>query len=103
MASIQKLREAFVANFLDGEGHVAKAQRRAAFDNVDVLPEPLRALVDKVAGHAHEIRDEDIVAALASGLSEDDLFELIVCAAVGEATRQDESAHAALRAAIEKS
>jgi hypothetical protein len=102
MSNARSLRETFVAGILEGEGHVAKAQRRAAFDNADVRPEPLRALVEKVARHAHAVNDADIVAARASGLSEDQLFELLICAAVGEATRQDTSARAALDAAIEK-
>jgi hypothetical protein len=102
MSSIRLLREELVTSILEGEGHVEKAQRRAAFDNAEILPEPLRTLVDKVARNAHAVHDGDIVAARASGLSEDELFELVVCAAVGEATRQDTSARAALEAAIEK-
>jgi hypothetical protein len=102
MSSIQSLREAFVAGVLEGEGHVAKAQRRAAFDDADLLPEPLRLLVDKVAHRAGAVKDDDVIAARDSGLSEDDLFELLVCAAAGEATRQDDAARAALDAAIEK-
>ena len=35
-----------------------------------------------------------------SGLTEDQIFELVVCAAVGQATRQYESALEALAAAV---
>lgn len=35
-------------------------------------------------------------------MSEDQLFELIICAAVGQATRQFESASAALEAATKQ-
>jgi hypothetical protein len=99
MSRIQALREALVASVLEGVGKAPKVQRRAAFDNAG-LAEPLRTLVDKVAHHA--TTDEDIAAARASGLSEDQLFELVVCAAVGQATRQDASARAALDAAMRK-
>jgi alkylhydroperoxidase/carboxymuconolactone decarboxylase family protein YurZ len=37
----------------------------------------------------------------ASGLTEDEVFELVVCAAVGQATRQYEAALAALQDASE--
>jgi hypothetical protein len=40
----------------------------------------------------------DIAAARASGLSEDQIFETVVCAAVGQATRQYDTALAALKA-----
>jgi len=46
--------------------------------------------------------DEDITAARASGISEDQIFEIAVCAAVGQATRQYETAFAALEAAAAK-
>ena len=43
--------------------------------------------------------DGDIAAAKALGLSQDEIFEIVVCAAIGEATRQYETAFAALEAA----
>ncbi|MPZ57049.1 MAG: hypothetical protein GEU91_11245 [Rhizobiales bacterium] len=75
-----------VARILGGDGEAPPAWRRAAFDNSG-LAEPLSALVDKVARHAHRVTDQDIAAAKASGLSEDQVFEIVVCAAVGQATR----------------
>ena len=78
------------------------AQRRAAFDNAG-LAEPLRTLIDKIAKHAYKVTDDDIAAARASGLSEDQIFELAVCAAIGQATRQYDTALAALDAATERS
>jgi alkylhydroperoxidase family enzyme len=101
MSSIQALQEELVAAILNGEGKAPGAQRRAAFDNAG-LPEPLRTLVDNVAHRAHAVRDEDIAATRASGLGEDQLFELVVCAAVGQAARQYSSARAALDSATGK-
>lgn len=46
--------------------------------------------------------DEDIAAARAPGLSEDQIFEIVVCAAIGQAMRQYDTALAALEAATEK-
>lgn len=54
--------------------------------------EPLRTLIDKVARQPTRVSDEDIAAVLASGESEDQIFELMVCAAIGAATRQYEAA-----------
>jgi alkylhydroperoxidase family enzyme len=72
--------------------------RRAAFDDVG-LAEPIGTLIDKVAHRAYQISDEDFAAVRAAGLSEDQIFEIVVCAAIGEATRQYERALAALVAA----
>jgi len=87
-----------VARILEGDAKTARAQRRAAFDNAE-LAEPLRTLLAKVANHAYKITDQDIAAVRASGLDEDEVFEIVVCAAVGQATRQYEAARAALEAA----
>ena len=46
--------------------------------------------------------EEDVAAAKAAGLREDQIFELVVCAAIGQATRQYDTALAALTAASEK-
>ena len=80
MSEITKARKAVVARILEGDGRASHAQRRAAFDNAG-LAGPLSTLVDKVAKHAYKVTDEDIAAARASGLSEDQIFELAVCAA----------------------
>lgn len=76
-------------------------QRHAAFENVG-FTEPLGTLIKKVALRAHTVTDGDTSAVLASGLSQDQVFELVVCAAIGQASRQLESALAALEAATEK-
>ena len=55
-----------------------------------------RALVDKIARCAWTVTDADVVAAKADGVSEDEIFELTVCAAYGQATRQLNAALAAL-------
>jgi hypothetical protein len=89
-----KLREAAVARAVEGAGHASPAQRRAAFANQGVA-EPQRALIDKVTRHAYKVTDDDVRAAVATS-SEDQVFELAVCAAFGQATRQLESALAAL-------
>lgn len=101
MADIKQARRALVARILEGEGKASHAQRRAAFDNA-WRTDPLSTLIDKVARYAHKITDEDIAAARTSGLSEDQIFEIVVCAAIGQATRQYDAALAALTAATEK-
>lgn len=101
MADIKEARAYVLQTILGASGKAAQATRRAAFDNENV-PEPLRPLIDKVARHAYKVVDEDIAAAKAAGFSEDELFELVVCAAIGQASRQYEGALAALAAATEK-
>jgi hypothetical protein len=95
------LHKAVVTHVLDGNGKASHTQRRAAFDNIG-LAWPLSALVNKVARYAYKVTNDDIAATKASGLSEDEIFEIIICAAVGQATRQYETACAALDAATEK-
>jgi hypothetical protein len=90
---------AIVARILEGDGTAPRAQRRAAFDNAD-LGEPLGKLIEKVAKHAYRVTDLDIAAVKASGLTEDQIFDLVVCAAVGQATRQYDTALTALAEAV---
>jgi hypothetical protein len=97
MSDIRQGRNALTKRILEGAGHASLSERMAAF-NTGGATEAVRSLVDKVARHAHQVTDEDIAAATASGLSEDGVFEIVVCAAVGQASRQYESALAALDA-----
>ncbi len=98
MSDMRQERKALVARILEGDGYASPTQRRAAFDNAG-LTEPVSTLIDKVANWSFKITDEDIAAAKAAGLSEDQIFELVVCAAVGQANRQYDNALAALAAA----
>lgn len=93
-----RLREAVVRQALAGAGHATPEARRAAFDNRDVPP-AAAALVDTVARHAWKVTDRHVADARRGGLSEDEVFELTVCAALGQATRQLEAALAVLDAA----
>jgi hypothetical protein len=99
MTDVSQLHRALVARVLDSEAQSPRAMRRGAFDNSG-LDEPTRTLVDKVADRSYAVTDEDVAAVRASGLSEDQVFELMVCAAVGAADRQYSSAMAALAAAM---
>jgi hypothetical protein len=101
MTDIKQARKALVTRILEGDGKAPPAERRAAFSNTG-LAEPVRTLVDRVARFAYRVTDEDIDAARKSGLSEDQIFETMVCAAIGQATRQHDVALAALEAAAGK-
>ena len=101
MSDITKAREALITRILQGDGTASRAQRRAAFHQTG-LPGPLNTLIDKVIQQAYRVTNQDIAAAKASGLSEDQIFEIVVCAAVGQAARQHDTALAALEAATKK-
>lgn len=101
MSDIREARQALAKRILGGAGQASPSERRAAFNNRS-LAEPLATLVDKVARHAYRVTDEDIAAARESGLSEDQVFEIVVCAAVGQSTRQYDAALAALAAVTAK-
>jgi hypothetical protein len=100
MSDFTNAHKALVSRILEGDGSSSRAQRRSAFDNAG-LGEPMKMLIDKVAEHANHITDKDFASARASGLSEDQAFEMVVSAAVGQATRQYNTALAALNAATE--
>ena len=95
-----RYREQVVDRAVRGPGVASPAARLAAFDNRGVN-ERTRALIDKVARHAWKVTREDVEATKAAGVSEDEIFELTVCAALGQATRQLQAALAALDAATE--
>ncbi len=96
--SATRYRQAVVHRALQGSGTARAPARRAAFDNQGVQ-EPARALVAKVATAAWTVTDADVAATKSAGVSEDEIFELTVCAALGQATRQLDDALAALNAA----
>jgi len=101
MPDVRQAQKALVKRILEGDGKASPSERRAAFNNTG-LAEPLGTLVDKVAKQAYRVTDEDVTAAKVSALSEDQVFEILVCAAVGQATRQYETAFAALKDATGK-
>ena len=99
MSDTGRLRKALIERILDGEGTASRGERRAAFENAGI-EEPLGTLADKVATQAIAVTDRDVAAARASGLTEDQIFEIVVCAAVGQSMRQCESAGAAIELAL---
>jgi alkylhydroperoxidase family enzyme len=86
---------ALVDRVLNGEGRASAEQRAHAFSN-DGLSPPLDALIAKVATRPAQVTEADFAAAKALGFSEDELFELVICAAVGQSTRLYEAGLAAL-------
>jgi hypothetical protein len=99
MSDISQARKALVRRILEGAGKASPSERQAAF-NHSGLAEPVSTLVDKVVRHAYRVTDEDINAVRVSEFSEDAVFEIVVCAAIGQATRQYDTALAALEAAV---
>lgn len=98
MPEIAQLHRELVSRVLEGDGKAAPELRRAAFENAG-LSEPARTLIEKVAHCAYKVTDEDIAAVRAIGLSEDQIFEIVVCAAIGQASRQYTEALEALGSA----
>ena len=86
---------ALVDRILNGAGEASAEQRARAFRN-DGLSPPLDTLIGKVATRPAQVTDTDFAAAKASGISEDQLFELVICAAVGQSDRLYEAGLAAL-------
>ena len=89
------LHRALVDRVLNTDGRADARQRGQAFRN-DGLPPPVDALIDRVVNRPAEVTDADFAAAKAAGFSEDQLFELVVCAAVGQSERLYQAGLAAL-------
>jgi hypothetical protein len=94
-AGHRALHRALVDRVLNGEGRASAEQRARAFSN-DGLPPPLQALIGKAATSPAQVTEADFAAAQASGFTEDQLFELVICAAVGQSARLYEAGLAAL-------
>ena len=56
-------------------------------------------MIEKVAYHADTVTDEDVAAVRSRGPGEDQIFEIVVSAAIGQAGRQYRNALAALASA----
>ena len=98
MSDVRQAQRMLVRRILEGDGKASPSERRAAFNNSG-LAEPVGTLVDRVAKQAYKVTDEDIEAARESGLSEDQIFEIVICAAIGQSARLYDTAFAALEAA----
>ena len=87
---VERLREAAIARAVEGEGKASRERRAEAFAGTLASP-----LFEKVREHAYQVTAEDITAAKQSA-SEDEIFELAVCSAFGQANRQLAAALAAI-------
>ena len=81
MDSKRALHRALVDRVLKGAGRASLEQRARAFGNEGP------ALTGKVVTSPARITDADFAAARAEGYTDDQLFELVICAAVGESDR----------------
>ena len=86
---------ALVDRVLNGTGRASADQRARAFRNEGLSP-PLDALIGKVAERPTQVTDADFAAARAAGCTEDEIFELVICAAVGRSARLYDAGLAAL-------
>lgn len=84
---------------LNGEGRASPEQRARAFANAGLSP-PLDGLLGKVVTSPTQLTDADFAAARAAGFSEDEVFELVICAAVGQSARLYDAGLAALADAV---
>ena len=92
MNGIGKARKALMTRILAGHGASSPELRRTPFDRA-AIAEPLRRLIDKVTQYSSKVSDRDVAAARALGLSEEQIFEMVVCVAIGAAAkRRDDSA-----------
>lgn len=81
----QALRDEVLSRVLDAPAESDSALRHAAADGRG-LPDDLQRLVTKIRAHAYKVTDADI-ASLQATYGDDQLFEIVVSAALG-ASRQ---------------
>lgn len=56
----------------------------------------LAAYLEKVRAHAYKVTDADVEALKAAGVTEDEIFEQTVAAAISEGLRRLDAAHAVI-------
>ncbi len=100
-----------VRGLLDGPaGHTSQRLRRgiearaalqsgARERDAGPIRSELTTLVDKITRHAYKVVDEDYAALRATGYTDDELFEITLCAALGAARGRHERALEALEQA----
>ena len=81
-----ELRDKVFTQVLTGPGESDPAVRQAAAENAGV-PDDLRSLVAKVHAHAYKVTDADI-ARLQATYGDDQLFEIVVSAALGASRKR---------------
>ena len=81
-----ELRDRAFRSVFDGPGQSDPAARNAAANGTGV-PADLQSLVDKIHRHAYKVTDEDI-ARLQTTYSDDQLFEIVVSAALGASRKR---------------
>ncbi|MEU6563925.1 hypothetical protein [Nocardia nova] len=97
----QSMHRELVERIRTGRGNASAELRDRAFRNGDVPP-PLHGLIDKVVTRPAEITDADFATAGSAGFDDDQLFELVIAAAVGRSTRMYRAGLAALAEATGK-
>jgi hypothetical protein len=93
------LRDKLLTTAYGGPGETSAEQRRAVAKR-DGVPDDLATLVDKIHDNPFKVLDEDL-AESKQHYSEDALFELIVCAALGASQQRYEAGMRTLAAAME--
>jgi alkylhydroperoxidase family enzyme len=69
---------------------------RANVANTAAAPPELAAYLEKVRTHAYKVTDADVEQLKAAGLSEDQIFEQTVAAAISEGLRRLDAAAAVI-------
>jgi alkylhydroperoxidase family enzyme len=91
------LRDRVLDRVLSGPGVAEPALRRAAAEGAG-LPGDLQTLVEAIELHAYRVTDEDLTRLRAS-YDDDQLFEIVVSAALGASRRRLAAGLAALERA----
>ena len=80
------IRDEVFRRVFDGPGESEPALRKAAAENVSVPPD-LQQLVDTIHAHAYQVTDDD-VARVRARYGDDELFEIVVSAALGASRKR---------------
>jgi hypothetical protein len=94
------LRDELTTRALEGPAHTSADLRAAAAKGGAGLPEDLRDLVQKIHRGAYAITDDDL-ARLKARYTDDELFEIIVSAALGASMERVGAGMRALTLALE--
>jgi alkylhydroperoxidase family enzyme len=96
-ARLQKALESLLGSPGETDPALRRALLQRARTGTGEAPEPLLAFADKIAGQPWTVTDEDFLRLRAAGYSEDQIFEVVLAAALGAGLQRFDAGLRALK------
>jgi alkylhydroperoxidase family enzyme len=94
---LQKALESLLGSRGDTDPALRRAVLQRTRTGIGEAPEPLQAFAGKIAGQPWTVTDEDFLRLRAAGYSEDQIFEVVLAAALGAGLQRFDAGLRALK------